>query len=633
MSNSDAAHSRANIRVTRAPGRVAAGGRVSRSSRPDMRSDDEGATIEAASPVPSSSGVRVSIASSPPAATSDASDGPSLFGAPADFLRELSAFASGWTFTDKHLALLVSAALFVVGAWPLALTQVPPYQDLPNHLAVVTVIGNPARYPEFHFNGFFKTNAALFAWLFFVGKVTGTQLAARLFALMVLGANAFVLPRFVLALTGSRKRMLMASLFAWPMIHNWFVSMGMLDFALAVPLSLGLLLMLDRQRKSPSWLNAGAVIGLGALTWYAHVFPLLVVHLLVFIEALLGARTRAREGESALWKDRLRSLKAMALPLLPVTALVAGSMITHMRDNVGPMTAFVHHHRMIPPWELAYNLWAEWFWGFTKLSITSVVPCVLLAFYGFRGRRESPRFFSIYAVLALGALFCLVPYEITNWYHVNSRLIPFFWVALLLRVPDRLPKRIIAVLGVAGILYSAGMGADFMRLEKDREAFTAGVSAVPEGAKLLPLVFKHKGASDNTRSLLHAWGFYVTEKYTSAPLLFAHSRSFPVMYSEPPPVRFNDLILQNFAATMVTAKNFCEPGRAVEGDCSAEYRARWAEFWHDATPIYDHVLLWEPSEEALALVPPDYGVTFRQGGLVIMERGANAAVSGNTLTR
>ena len=79
--------------------------------------------------------------------------------------------------------------LFVVGAWPLALTEVPPYQDLPNHLAAVTVIENLERYPEFVFNGFFKTNAALFAWLFVVGKVVGTKLAARLFALMVLGGQ------------------------------------------------------------------------------------------------------------------------------------------------------------------------------------------------------------------------------------------------------------------------------------------------------------------------------------------------------------------------------------------------------------------------------------------------------------
>ena len=556
----------------------------------DLIAARDGATIEASSPVPTSSGV-VKVS--------------------GGLVRELS---RGWTFTDNHLALLVSAALFVVGAWPLALTEVAPYQDLPNHLAAATVIDNPGRYPEFVFNGFFKTNAALFAWLYVVGKLAGVKLAARLFALLVLAANAFVLPRFVLALTGSRKRMLVASMFVWPMVHNWFVSMGMLDFALAVPLSLGLLLAIDRQRRSPSTLNALLVTALGAITWYAHVFPLLVVHLLVLIEA-------ARRPS---WKERFGSLRAMALPLVPVMGLVGMSVFEQLRDNVGSMSTVVQHGKMVPPWELAYNLWAEWFWGFTKLSITSIVPCLLLACYGFGRRRESPMFFSPIAVVALGLLFCLAPYRITNWYHVNSRLIPFLWVALLLRVPDRLPKRVMLLLGVSAVLYSAGMGADFIRLEKDRERFTAGIAAVPEGAKLLPLVFRHKGVSDNTRSLLHAWGFYVTDRYTSAPLLFAHSRSFPVMYSTPPPVRFNDLVLENFAATMITSANFCESTRVVTNDCRGEYRARWAEFWHDATPLYDHVLLWEPSEEALQLVPIDYGITFRQGGLVIMERGGNA---------
>jgi hypothetical protein len=531
---------------------------------------------------------------------------------PGAFVRELS---RGWTFTDNHLALLVSAGLFVLGAWPLALTSVPPYQDLPNHLAAVTVIQNPSLYPEFTFNGYFKTNAALFAWLVVVGKVVGTPLAARLFALLVLAANAVVLPRFVLALTGSRARMLIASLFVWPMVHNWFVSMGMLDFALAVPLSLGLLLALDRQRRAPSALNGALVVALGAATWYAHVFPLFVVHLLVLVEAVRAPS----------WSARFASFKAMAVPLLPVTALVAMSLTEHMRDNVGSMSSFMRRGTLLPPWELAYNLWAEWFWGFTKLSLTSLVPCLLLVFYGLGSRRrESPTFFSPLAVVVLGLLFCLGPYRITNWFHVNSRLIPYLWIALLLRVPDRLPKRVMAVLGISAALYSAGMGADYLRLDKDRERFSAGISSVPEGARLLPLVFRHKGASDNTRSLLHAWGFYVTEKHTSAPLLFAHSRSFPVRYSTPPLVRFNDLVLENFAATMITSATFCEQARVVADDCRAEYRARWAEFWSDATPLYDHVLLWQPSEEALELVPPDFSISFQQDGVVIMQRGGAA---------
>ncbi|MBX3187920.1 MAG: hypothetical protein KF819_12935 [Labilithrix sp.] len=545
------------------------------------------ASVEASSPVPTTSGV-VSVS--------------------GGLVRELS---RGLTFTDGQLGLLLSAGLFVIGAWPLALTEVPPYQDLPNHLAAVTVIGNADRYPELVFNGFFKTNAALFAWLYFVGKVTGLSLASRLFSLTVLAANAFVLPRFVLALTGSRKRMVVASLFCWPLVHNWFVSMGMLDFALAVPLSLGLLLTIDAHRKKASWRTALLVSVLGAATWYAHVFPLLVVHMLVFIEAV----------RQPSWRARIGALRAMAIPLLPVTALVTMALFEHFRDHVGPMTAFVHHKKLAPPWELLYNLWAEYFWGFTKLSITSIVPCFVLVYLAFKQRREAPAFFSPIALVALVVLYCFTPYKITNWYHVNSRLIPFIWLALILRVPDQLPRRLVAVLGVSAVLYSAGMGADFARLERDRERFTAGVSSVPEGAQLLPLIFKQKGTSENTRSILHAWGFYVTAKHTSAPLLFAHSRSFPVMYRTPPPVRFNQLLLENFATSMKSVQTFCEslPPMSV-ADCQTEYRARWAEFWAEATPRYDHLLLWEPTPDALALVPPSYSVAFRQSGLVVMAR-------------
>ena len=80
--------------------------------------------------------------------------------------------------------------------------------------------------------------------------------------------------------------------------------------------------------------------------------------------------------------------------------------------------------------------------------------------------------------------------------------------------------------------------------------FTAGISVVPVGSRLLPLIFDQKGTSVNTRSMLHTWGYYVTEKQTSAPLLFAHSRSFPVMYREPPPIQFNHLVLEAWASTM-----------------------------------------------------------------------------------
>ncbi|MBX3207621.1 MAG: hypothetical protein KF764_21405 [Labilithrix sp.] len=555
----------------------------------------DGVSLDDSSPIPGSSGVRSSSVS--------------LTGVVPERLQKLSRIQ----LTDTQLALVVSAVLFLVGAWPLALTEVPPYQDLPNHLATLTVIENLKAYPEYVFNGFFKTNAALFTWLYVVGKLTGVKLAARLFALLTLALNAFILPRFVLRISGSRRRMLMASLFAWPMVHNWFVSMGMLDFAIAVPLSLALLLAVNRQRTAPTIANGLAIVALGVATWYAHVFPLLVVHLLILVESLVQTT----------WRERFRAIRAMAIPLMPVTLLALASVAQHVRDTTGPMTGFMDFKKLLAPWELGYNLWAEWFWGYSNLSISSVVPCVALAaagFWGLRRRTEpAPPFFSSYALVALVLLYCFIPYKMTNWFHVNSRLIPYFWVGLLLFVPERLPKPLIAALGLSGVLYTAGMGIDYARLDEERREFSAGIDAVPEGAQLLPLLFKHKGASDNTRNLLHMWGYYVVERKTSAPLLFAHSRSFPVTYSVPPPVSFNHLVLESFAPEMNTPATTCKTASRFD-DCDALFETTWRKFYAEATPRYDHLLLWEPSPEALAMIPNDYERTFARGRLMIYAR-------------
>ncbi len=572
--------------------------------RRELLHRSDGVGLDDASPVPGSSGVRPSSASFRPRASIDAG------------VRKLSHI----TLTDNQVALVASAVLFVVGAWPLLLTEVPPYQDLPNHLATLTVLQNMKSYPEYVFNGFFKTNAALFTWLYVVGKLVGVKLAARLFAMTTLGLSSFIIPRFVLHLTKSRGKTIVASLFAWPFVHNWFVSMGMLDFAIALPMSLILLLLLDRQRQSPTVLRAVGITALGIVTWYAHVFPLLVVHLLVTIEAL----------RQPTWRERIRNAIAMAIPLLPITILAVMSVTQHVRDTVGP-TPFVDS-KLLAPWELAYNFWAEWFWGYTNLSLSSLVPCLALAFISLRAltrggaKERSPAFFSGWAILALTLLYCFTPYKVTNWFHVNSRLIPYFWMGLLLYVPERLPKSLVVALGLSGILYTAGMGIDYVRLDREREEFSAGVEAVPEGARLLPLLFHHKGVSDNTRNLLHAWGYYVMERRTAAPLLFAHSHSFPVTYSSPPPLRFHHLVLEGFAPDMASPASMCRGATRID-DCDALYQTEWQKFYADAMPRYDHLLVWDATPEALANIPKEYERTFSRGRLQIYARRDNAIAS------
>lgn len=535
--------------------------------------------------------------------------------------------ASSWLsglarWTDAQVAWALSAVLFVLAAYPIFLVEIPPYQDLPNHLAAVTVITHPAAYPEFVSNGFLKTNAALFTWLYFVGKVVGVKLAARLFALLVVAMNAIVFPQFVLRF-GNRQKMLVASLFLGPMVHNWFVSMGMLDFALGVPLALVVLMLLKARLENPTTANALAICATTLLTWYAHCFALLMVHLLITVHVVSQAFAARENGVRAMWKAASRDLALLVVPQIPAVLLACWSVLMQLTEPVGEMTGYVRLGQLLPAWELLYNLWAEWFYGFTWLEISTFFTCVVLGVIALRARHQKVLFFSPLACVALLGFFVFLPYIATNWFHVNSRFIPFLWIAALVRVPDRLDKRLVGLLGLASTLYFVGMGVDYVRLDRDRAKFTAGISAVPEGSKLLPLIFSRKLTSQNTRSLLHAWGFYVMEKNTSAPLLFAHSQSFPVMYKEPPDPRFNHLVLEGFAPSMNSRAWVCDvlrSGGVVETDCDGAWRGLWREFWDDATPRYDHVLMWDPSDEVRAQVPPAYRATFHEDRLWIFQR-------------
>ncbi len=112
----------------------------------------------------------------------------------------------------------------------------------------------------------------------------------------------------------------------------------------------------------------------------------------------------------------------------------------------------------------------------------------------------------------------------------------------------------------------------------------------------------------------------MTEKLTSAPLLFAHSRSFPVTYADPePPIRFNHLLLESFAPESGTPKAVCHAATRFD-ECDALFRSTWERFYAEATPRYDHLLLWEATPEAIAMVPNDYERTFERGRLMIYAR-------------
>ena len=115
----------------------------------------------------------------------------------------------------------------------------------------------------------------------------------------------------------------------------------------------------------------------------------------------------------------------------------------------------------------------------------------------------------------LAAAYVGLPVMMSNWWYLNCRLVPFLWAGLLRAAcRARCPGRSRIALAACALSFSAVTGIDYLRLDRDRAEFTAGIDAVPERATLLPLMFKHSKTSDFTASLTHAWGYYTVAKNT-----------------------------------------------------------------------------------------------------------------------
>jgi hypothetical protein len=532
--------------------------------------------------------------------------------------------------SDARLSLLFALVLFALAAWPLLLVELPPLQDLPNHLATAHIVAHPALYPQYAFNGFFRSNSLLTLWLSAFGG-RGLTGAARAFVAFVLALNAVALPLFVLRFAG-RGALAVAMLFVWPLVHSFAVSMGFLNFAAAFALSLILLMLIDRQRESPSLRRGLGITVVAGLVWYAHPFPLAVVGALVALHVVSRPSRRARIG----------AFLTMQLPLAPAGFLSLLIARRHLVKAEHAPTFASAPFTYLNPWELAEHLWLDVSGALTRWGSMTIVPALLLFYFawrpveegreGWQGRQgwmERP-LLSRNALAVLAAAYLALPVMLSNWNYLNCRLVPFLWVGLALRLPRTLPRPVVVLLAACALSFSAVLGVDYVRLDRDRAEFTAGMDAVPARATLLPLLFKQGKTSDFTASLTHAWGYYTVAKDTSAPLVFAVERSYPITYREFPPRALIPPALDQFAERNGTPAQVCQRLRQAPDDaaCAAAWRALWDGFWREAEPRFSHLLTWAIPAEARPMIPAVYHRVFAGGELEIYSRETQPGSAG-----
>jgi hypothetical protein len=207
---------------------------------------------------------------------------------------------------------------------------------------------------------------------------------------------------------------------------------------------------------------------------------------------------------------------------------------------------------------------------------------------------------------------------------VCTRFLPFIWFGFALRVPE-LGVNAKRVLGACALSFSAGLGVEYVQNASVWNAFSRAEIAIPEHARLLPLIFDRKGPhGDNTWPMTHAWGLDVIDRGTTAPLVFAHSKSFPLTYAIEPPARYEGIALEHFPQRMRTPKTFCEDVEAprerssAPAECAREFAATWRDFWNDAMPRFDRVVMFGVTPEARAEIPKRMRVVFDEGETLVL---------------
>jgi len=493
--------------------------------------------------------------------------------------------------------------------------RLPPLQDLPNHLATAHIVAHPQLYPGYAFNGLLRSNSLLTLWFLAWGD-RDLFLAARLFVALVLAVTALAIPLFLLYF-GGRRHLLVALLFAWPLVHSFAVSMGFLNFAFAFALSLVLLTWLDTQARRPRLAVGAGIAALSGLVWFAHPFPVAVVG------GLAAWQTAARPD----WRARGQAACALLLPLAPAALLSLLTAHHHLwrADPAGASRwpGFAY----LDPGEILAHLWTDVSGAFTGWGCATIVPAVLLPWLAWKQRHRELPLLSRSALAALAGAYLALPVTLANWCYLNCRLVPFLWAGLLLRLPRELPRPITGALVGCALAYSAATGVDYLRLDHDRAQLTAGIEAMPRGASLLPLMFQQRRTSRFTASLTHVWGYYTVLKDTSAPLVFAVERSYPIGYRTPPLPALVPPALDRFAELQGTPAQVCRRlGRwPVDAGCRAAWQELWTGFWRQAEPRFDHLLTWAMPDEARALIPARYHRVFAASQLEIYARDQGVA--------
>jgi hypothetical protein len=416
------------------------------------------------------------------------------------------------------LPLVCLAALIV--SLPLWLHRWLPIQDLPQHLATLTIIHGRGIDQSLYSVDLSRTQYVLF---YVLGDVLATFVSVRTAALVMLTGYMIGTAAAMHALLRSLGRDGRLALLVVPLLVNTQLVIGLIQFLIGIPFMLwGWSLAIDYLKTSKRKYAIGLSI-VAIFAFYSHivVFGLMVIGLLIL----------------APWRfvvQAPRRLVGYALTMVPVgVLLVRWAFFTKAGDFVRNAVLSGAENKDLWPF-------GESFHNFYSIALdtypdsgdekTFVVALVTAASLTVLSRRREERPFISTARWLIIPLVCAVLFfrsEGTNGFlgHIRDR---FAVVALIALVPAmRMPRGWLGHVGAIAMFANVLNEVETFNWHCDRFEteevgdFTGALEHVPPGKRVAGLVYSASSIYFSEHPLLHYVAYYTAERQGEVKFTFA----------------------------------------------------------------------------------------------------------------
>ncbi len=374
-------------------------------------------------------------------------------------------------------------AAILLSMVPLLWPAIPPLTDLPGHMGHYRVmLGTDAATlgQWYHFQWRLMGNLGVDLPVAALAPLIGLEPAVKLVLIATVGASAAGILWIAREAHG---RVTPFALFALPLVYNYSLHFGFVNYAVSMALALNAFaLWLRLGRLGRIKLRAALFVPLSCLVWLAHTMGWGVLGLMVYGAELVREREAGRRWIEAVVRAGVGCMP-LALPLLLVLVWRTGA-------TGGVNNRFFDIIKLVWLTEILRDRWQS----FDLASAFLLFGLLGVAFLGVRDRSFDRVPALARASQLLLAAFLLLPFVLFGSAYADMRVAPFMvMLALLaLRPGERQGTRGIALMAFAGLAFflvrTTATTVSFWQYDREYRAELAALDHLPRGARVVAFV-------------------------------------------------------------------------------------------------------------------------------------------------